>query len=800
MNASLAEFSARLRCENHTLKRSLTDPRLMSGIGNAYSDEILHRAKLSPLMLSSRISDEQVAQLFDATRSTLAEWTDRLRAEAGDTASPKRSPPFTTGWRCMGASGSRARRAVRRCSASATPRTRPTTARAARPADACWPTGACRACSRTTGPAASTSGKHDGGRSLPCCRRTAGATPTRSTGCIPWCSLNCGGARRRCCAASATRSRCRSPSSSTTRCCACSAPRPSGRTGRTSWPIASRAMRQILVDRARRRQAQRRGGGWQQTTLGDAASPQPVSPDELIALDDALDRLGAFDRAPARRGGVPLLRRTHRRRGGGGARRDGADGAARLEAGPRASSTPSSTLAEHRTRRDEPRCAGSAHWRSSRRPAERSGADRATLARRGLRRRRRNCGIRWSACCAPMNSRDCSTVPPVPGDDDIAERLGRALGDRYVIQPADRAGRFRRGVPGRRAEASPAGGAQGARPRGGEAVGAGALPARGADRRPPRASAHRGAHRLRRCRRSPLLCHAVRRRARRCGPGSTAPARSAMPTRCRCCATWPQALAYAHAAGVVHRDLKPANVLCAGAHAFLMDFGVAKLVQRSAVTMDKSTESAWPSAPRRTWRRSSAQRLPILDHKVDLYAWGLLAAESLTGRRPQAPEGRRLRDLGDAPPAVAALVSECLATDPAARPADADTILRRLEARHVALPAVSCAFPHERLRAGARWKEEVMVEIREDLRDNTVAAGPTCASRDGWCRPVASPAAGGWCTTPSSMPSSAPRATGGRSLQCAIPDCYLCSVRPERPLMRAGSPLRGPATRATGRA
>jgi formamidopyrimidine-DNA glycosylase len=84
MTASLAEFAARLRCENHTLKRSLTDPRLMSGIGNAYSDEILHRARLSPLMLSSRITDEQLSQLFDATRGTLAEWTDRLRAEAGD--------------------------------------------------------------------------------------------------------------------------------------------------------------------------------------------------------------------------------------------------------------------------------------------------------------------------------------------------------------------------------------------------------------------------------------------------------------------------------------------------------------------------------------------------------------------------------------------------------------------------------------------------------------------------------------------------------------------------------------------
>ncbi len=82
LNASLTEFSQRLRSENHTLKRSLTDPHLMSGIGNAYSDEILHRAKLSPLMLSSRIDDEQVATLFEATRSTLMEWTDRLRAEA----------------------------------------------------------------------------------------------------------------------------------------------------------------------------------------------------------------------------------------------------------------------------------------------------------------------------------------------------------------------------------------------------------------------------------------------------------------------------------------------------------------------------------------------------------------------------------------------------------------------------------------------------------------------------------------------------------------------------------------------
>ena len=85
MTATLDQFAARLRSENHTLKRALTDPRLLSGIGNAYSDEILYCVKLPPLLLTSRITDDQLAALFDATRSTLAEWTDRLRAEAGDT-------------------------------------------------------------------------------------------------------------------------------------------------------------------------------------------------------------------------------------------------------------------------------------------------------------------------------------------------------------------------------------------------------------------------------------------------------------------------------------------------------------------------------------------------------------------------------------------------------------------------------------------------------------------------------------------------------------------------------------------
>ena len=79
-----AEFEARLKNENHTLKRSLTDPRLFSGIGNAYSDEILHRAGLSPLTLTSRLDALGVANLYDAIREVLIEWTERLRAEAGD--------------------------------------------------------------------------------------------------------------------------------------------------------------------------------------------------------------------------------------------------------------------------------------------------------------------------------------------------------------------------------------------------------------------------------------------------------------------------------------------------------------------------------------------------------------------------------------------------------------------------------------------------------------------------------------------------------------------------------------------
>jgi len=83
MDASREDFAARLRTENHTLKRALTDPRLFSGIGNAYSDEILHRARLSPLLLTSRVTDEQAARLHAAVRDVLTEWTERLRTESG---------------------------------------------------------------------------------------------------------------------------------------------------------------------------------------------------------------------------------------------------------------------------------------------------------------------------------------------------------------------------------------------------------------------------------------------------------------------------------------------------------------------------------------------------------------------------------------------------------------------------------------------------------------------------------------------------------------------------------------------
>ena len=84
LEATLSQFREALTRESHTLKRGLTDPRLFSGIGNAYSDEILHAAKLSPLALTSKLDDEEIERLFRATRATLELWVQRLRDETGD--------------------------------------------------------------------------------------------------------------------------------------------------------------------------------------------------------------------------------------------------------------------------------------------------------------------------------------------------------------------------------------------------------------------------------------------------------------------------------------------------------------------------------------------------------------------------------------------------------------------------------------------------------------------------------------------------------------------------------------------
>ncbi|HEX2079811.1 MAG TPA: DNA-formamidopyrimidine glycosylase family protein [Longimicrobium sp.] len=84
LDATPEQFREALTRERHTVKRALTDPRLFSGIGNAYSDEILHRAKLSPLKLTDKLDDDEHARLYAATRETLLEWIERLRREAGD--------------------------------------------------------------------------------------------------------------------------------------------------------------------------------------------------------------------------------------------------------------------------------------------------------------------------------------------------------------------------------------------------------------------------------------------------------------------------------------------------------------------------------------------------------------------------------------------------------------------------------------------------------------------------------------------------------------------------------------------
>ena len=104
LEADEAGFRTAVNKENHTLKRALTDPRLFSGIGNAYSDEILHRARLSPLQLTHKLTPAEIHRLFIATQETLRDWTERLRQEAGD-GFPEKVTAFRKGMAVHGRYG-----------------------------------------------------------------------------------------------------------------------------------------------------------------------------------------------------------------------------------------------------------------------------------------------------------------------------------------------------------------------------------------------------------------------------------------------------------------------------------------------------------------------------------------------------------------------------------------------------------------------------------------------------------------------------------------------------------------------
>jgi formamidopyrimidine-DNA glycosylase len=104
LEADFAEFSAALHAESHTVKRVLTDPSVFSGIGNAYSDEILHAARLSPVRLTQKLTDDETARLFEATRRTLVAWTARLSAEAAESF-PERVTAFREGMAVHGRFG-----------------------------------------------------------------------------------------------------------------------------------------------------------------------------------------------------------------------------------------------------------------------------------------------------------------------------------------------------------------------------------------------------------------------------------------------------------------------------------------------------------------------------------------------------------------------------------------------------------------------------------------------------------------------------------------------------------------------
>jgi formamidopyrimidine-DNA glycosylase len=104
LDADVATFGSALRGTNHTLKRSLTDPHIFSGIGNAYSDEILHRAQLSPIAMTQKLTDDEIERLYAATQATLREWIDQLRTDAAG-AFPENVTAFRPGMAVHGRYG-----------------------------------------------------------------------------------------------------------------------------------------------------------------------------------------------------------------------------------------------------------------------------------------------------------------------------------------------------------------------------------------------------------------------------------------------------------------------------------------------------------------------------------------------------------------------------------------------------------------------------------------------------------------------------------------------------------------------
>jgi len=104
LEANLSEFSSRLRQSNHTLKRALTSPSIFSGVGNAYSDEILHHAQLSPVAMSQKLNPEQIKSLYDACNTVLKDWTNKLRQKSGESF-PKKVTAFRDGMSVHGRYG-----------------------------------------------------------------------------------------------------------------------------------------------------------------------------------------------------------------------------------------------------------------------------------------------------------------------------------------------------------------------------------------------------------------------------------------------------------------------------------------------------------------------------------------------------------------------------------------------------------------------------------------------------------------------------------------------------------------------